>query len=228
MIEQIKHLFSVPGITFLLVVNREQLEESIKSKYGRGVKATSYLQKFINLWLSLPRKSDYNNDDGEKYLNHIFHQMLDEDEKIYNEDAIKILLELTKYLKPSLREIEQILSYFAIIQNMRGNTDYHSSYQAMIAFICFLKVSHPKLINQIESENITTDELINSCGLPLTFQNEYQFTYIQFLYDLIRYDLSTEDERREIINQNPNTQLYRNVPNNLMKIICNWLSEISN
>ncbi|EJL6905740.1 hypothetical protein NMT21_003942, partial [Vibrio cholerae] len=57
LLEQVKHLFSVKGITFLLVTNRSQLEESIKSQYGQGIDPVNYLHKFINVWLSMPRSS---------------------------------------------------------------------------------------------------------------------------------------------------------------------------
>ncbi len=88
LVEQIKHLFSVPGITFLLVVNREQLQESIKSRYGNGVEATLYLQKFVNLWISLPRKSEHYQDNGIQYIKHALDLMLEEGEKVVNTDVI--------------------------------------------------------------------------------------------------------------------------------------------
>ncbi len=43
LIESIKHLFCVPKITFILVMNRNQLEEAVRCEYGNGVDATKYL-----------------------------------------------------------------------------------------------------------------------------------------------------------------------------------------
>ena len=43
-LESIKHLFSVPHITFVLVMNRTQLEEAVRCEYGSGVDAARYLQ----------------------------------------------------------------------------------------------------------------------------------------------------------------------------------------
>jgi predicted KAP-like P-loop ATPase len=56
-IEIIKHLFAVPNITFVLVMNKIQLEASVRNEYGT-VEASKYLQKFINLWISLPKNKD--------------------------------------------------------------------------------------------------------------------------------------------------------------------------
>lgn len=105
LVEQIKHLFSVPGITFLLVVNKTQLEESVKARYGNGIEATVYLQKFVNVWLSLPRTSGYrfdHQDDGARYIEHVLGSMLDEGERAANEDAKGLLCDLVKTTQPSL------------------------------------------------------------------------------------------------------------------------------
>jgi hypothetical protein len=117
LIEQIKHLFSVRGFTFLLIVNRKQLEESIKSKYGL-IDATKYLQKFVHLWLALPRKSDQHEDHGVKYVRHAMSTMCDKSENIVNQEAVELIEELVRYLRPSFRDIERTLSYFALIQNI--------------------------------------------------------------------------------------------------------------
>jgi predicted KAP-like P-loop ATPase len=46
-LENIKHLFSVPNIVFILSMNRSQIEESIRCEYGTQVHASKYLQKFV-------------------------------------------------------------------------------------------------------------------------------------------------------------------------------------
>ena len=55
LVEKVKHLFSVTNIVFLLVMHREQLEESIRCVYGVNIDANTYLQKFVNLHCTLPR-----------------------------------------------------------------------------------------------------------------------------------------------------------------------------
>ena len=61
LLERIKHIFSVPHIAFVLLINRRQLEEQVKARYGSGIDAENYLHKFIHLNLHLPKKesSDY-------------------------------------------------------------------------------------------------------------------------------------------------------------------------
>ena len=55
-LEKIKHLFSVKNVVFLLVMNKQQLEEAIKSVYGANIDAHTYLQKFINVETSIPKR----------------------------------------------------------------------------------------------------------------------------------------------------------------------------
>ncbi len=54
LIERIKHFFDVPNLVFVLVMNREQLEHSVKGVYGAETDAAVYLGKFLHLSLRLP------------------------------------------------------------------------------------------------------------------------------------------------------------------------------
>ncbi|HCD9054578.1 TPA: hypothetical protein NEG01_005482, partial [Klebsiella quasipneumoniae] len=58
LLERIKHLFSVDGLIFLLVMNREQFEKGILRRYG-DIDSRLYLNKFIHCWFSLPKKNAF-------------------------------------------------------------------------------------------------------------------------------------------------------------------------
>lgn len=53
-LEVIKHFFAIPGVAFILGVNLEALENSVKARYGPDIDASAYLRKFINVSLALP------------------------------------------------------------------------------------------------------------------------------------------------------------------------------
>ncbi|MEQ1815588.1 MAG: P-loop NTPase fold protein [Nitrosomonas sp.] len=59
-IERIKHLFDVPNLVFVLLLNRIQLENAIQGVYGSNTDAATYLRKFVNLFLRLPKVYSYN------------------------------------------------------------------------------------------------------------------------------------------------------------------------
>ncbi len=55
-LEIIKHFFSVPGIVFVLSIDKEQLGNAIRGYYGSDrIDADEYLRRFIDLEYSLPR-----------------------------------------------------------------------------------------------------------------------------------------------------------------------------
>ncbi|MDA8098490.1 MAG: P-loop NTPase fold protein [Nitrospiraceae bacterium] len=74
LLEKIKHIFSVPKIVFILVMNRTQMEESVKSQYGMGIDATEYLQKFINIWCTLPKNESADTNDVKTYIRSVVSQ----------------------------------------------------------------------------------------------------------------------------------------------------------
>lgn len=60
LLEIIKHFFNVPGVHFVLGVNLKELQNSVRARYGAGVDAGTYLQKFITLHFNLPQLGDRN------------------------------------------------------------------------------------------------------------------------------------------------------------------------
>lgn len=49
LLERVKHIFNVPGIVFVLAIDRDQLCHAIQSVYGHGFDAKGYLRRFIDL-----------------------------------------------------------------------------------------------------------------------------------------------------------------------------------
>jgi hypothetical protein len=54
LLERIKHFFSIPGITFVLSMEPDQLQHSVRALYGSGFDAKGYLRRFIDLDFPLP------------------------------------------------------------------------------------------------------------------------------------------------------------------------------
>lgn len=226
LLEQVKHLFSVKGITFLLVTNRSQLEESIKAKYGQGIDPTNYLHKFINVWLSMPRSSGEYNDHGYQFLQYALNSMTDDNEEIINSDVVKVLNDIVKFYQPSFREIERVLSYFSIINNMSGSTRYLLSYQYMIAIVCYLKACKPNslaLVNgKLDYTTIITESRLNE--VP----NDGPFFSLDYVIKLIRFDLSDEVTRQKMLDEKEvQIESFGRMPKDLIITIISWLSEIS-
>ncbi|MEC5145788.1 P-loop NTPase fold protein [Chitinophaga sp. 212800010-3] len=55
LLEKVKHLFNVPGIVFVLSIDKIQLGNAIKGFYGsENIDSSEYLRRFIDLEFSLP------------------------------------------------------------------------------------------------------------------------------------------------------------------------------
>ncbi|EOA6545477.1 TPA: P-loop NTPase fold protein [Vibrio vulnificus] len=226
LLEQVKHLFSVKGITFLLVTNREQLEESIKSKYGQGINPTNYLHKFINVWLTMPRASDEYNDNGYQFLQNALSGMKEENEVIVNTESVSVLNDIVKFYQPSFREIERMLSYFSIINNMLGSQRYLENYQYMISMVCYLKACQPNCLKVVNGK-LNSSHIIEAARLD-EIDSSASYYSLQYVNKLVRFDLADEDTRKQMLEERE-IQIDRmgRTPQNLLKTISSWLSEIN-
>lgn len=54
LLEAAKHLFAVPGVVFVLALNRSELAHSVKTLYGGEFDAVSYLRRFFDVDFRLP------------------------------------------------------------------------------------------------------------------------------------------------------------------------------
>lgn len=57
LLERIKHLFDVPKVVFVLTLDKEQLETSLRAVYGADLDASEYLRRFVDLEFSVPTPS---------------------------------------------------------------------------------------------------------------------------------------------------------------------------
>ena len=126
MLENIKHVFDVPNINFVLVSNLKQLEDSINHCYGIGVNAQKYLDKFIRYSLRLP--AECLSDQTLAAIRHaeglIEKSALLEKAKFLANTKIapiaQFLAALIKENKLSLREVESLVRHMEIAQLFGG------------------------------------------------------------------------------------------------------------
>lgn len=146
MLEKIKHLFSVENVNFLLVINKGQLQESIRATYGANINAHTYLQKFITIEATLPKKKGRNSD-IQRYCHYLADQY-----DIGNRDWVELFTSLGTQLNCSLRELERIYSNLAImLMTERPSADINT---ALISAICVLKVMRPGIFLRMTESNV--------------------------------------------------------------------------
>lgn len=139
LLEKIKHFFSVPGVTFLLVSSFAQLESAVRFAYG-NIDAQTYLEKFYHLKILMPAGTANRLDlSALTYSNFLG----------LNQRAAQIMDEFCRVNLLSLRTLERIVTYWKIIELSvpKGGLRVH---ELMIP-LCIIKVLRPPLYELIRS-----------------------------------------------------------------------------
>ncbi|NCU05142.1 MAG: hypothetical protein GXC73_14270 [Chitinophagaceae bacterium] len=179
-LEQMKHFFSVPGIIFVLSIDKEQLGNAVKGVYGsEHINAAEYLRRFIDIEYSIPSPSV---SDFCKYLydyydfSFFFHNQMRVNIPEFRgeEEFFKLYSELLfSEKKLTLRQIEKIYSHARI-----GLTFFKSNYYlfpTVYVYLIFLFHYKPTLFDQIKERKIPVENfLIDVCsGMPNPFKKEH-------------------------------------------------------
>ena len=116
MLEQIKHVFDVEKLTFVLVANMDQLRAAVTHRYGLE-DANTYLDKFVKFRVALPELSSSG---GGRYLPNAvshFEMLVASDDKLSGlvEDSLKWIVEhLIRHTRLSLRQVESLVRNLSI------------------------------------------------------------------------------------------------------------------
>lgn len=225
LIENIKHLFTVKNLKFILITNKTQTNASIKKRYGQEIDAHIYLQKFVDLWISLPRTETPYVSDTSTYIRHLINQTTTPEEKIKNQTSLEILKDIFAANKTSFRGIQKTLSYFAIFHNSDPKTEYYDYYQAMVAISCYSKVENPKIMTAIMQRE--DHKKITSMLFPSQPTGNRIYTR-EFTALIIKYLTSGAEEQERMIKEKEfQTDFGRAIPEDCLQQIQNTLSLFS-
>lgn len=156
LLEKVKHLFDIPGIIFVLGVDREQLGHSIKSVYGQNMKVDGYLRRFVDLNFELP---GHNTTIFVKYLLGkfgltVFFAKRMQSTKYRHADEsdtfITSFAALAKVFNLSLRDIEHCIGVLALIA---GNTEEQ---QMLLPFLLSPLIIIRHMNKELYSEFVTS------------------------------------------------------------------------
>lgn len=165
-LEKIKHFFSVPNVVFVLVMNKEQLEESIRSVYGANIDAHTYLQKFIHIETTLPKRAVFRDAND---LNIYSKRLLELHALEHWGDGpmiIQCMAPLAAHFDLSLRQLEKTYTNLAIIYST--SSEDHLRLVPIITFIATLKVVQPKIFRKLSTGQITYGDLVQQLGFSTT------------------------------------------------------------
>jgi hypothetical protein len=168
LLEIVKHFFAVSNVHFVLGVNLHALEHSVRARYGQGIDAAKYLQKFVMLEMRLPNKPSHHDapESCLTYLDKIAPFLIRDP----NLSAVlrEVVAPIAKYRKVTLRDVQRILTIIAIGQQRFPKIPFETGYQGY-AIVCVsaavLKVLSPATYANIRAGSVTISELIDHLAL---------------------------------------------------------------
>jgi hypothetical protein len=146
LLENIKHLFSVSGVVFILATDSDQLGHSIRSVYGQGIDAGAYLRRFIDQTYQLPEPS------YEQFAELLFKKL--NMQTLWEQRNIEIGVKsmtpaaifggCSQMFRLSLREQEQCCSKIrAVISN-------YQTHMVHYVYLCYLLMAQIKVVDDYQ------------------------------------------------------------------------------
>lgn len=160
-LEVIKHFFSVPHVHFVLGVNLESLENSVKFSYGNDIKAQAYLKKFIQLKIELP--DEVGNENMSRpanivYLGNILAEM--EIPRHIADKIHKTIRYVAKVNSVSIRDIRAIVSQVPLAsEEFIGNDKYLSGWVDVFVDLLVVKSVRPDLYPNFLNATVSEEDL---------------------------------------------------------------------
>lgn len=182
LLETVKHLFSVEGVTFILGVNRGELAHSVRGVYGERFNAEKYLSRFIDIDIDLPRPqtdrlvdSIMKEVDIEKSLVSNQMEILDYDGK-----DTSIIKEFLASSELSIRDIVQSIHHLGLILASLPS-DYYALLP-MTVILLTLRTADRDLYSRFIRGEATDEDVVNnffSWPSLRTFVNTHKGAYIE-------------------------------------------------
>lgn len=163
-LEQMKHFFSVPGIVFVLSIDKNHLASAVRGFYGsEQINTDEYLRRFIDLEYSIPapKNKDYCKYLFEYYSFNEFY--LSTERHKYNEfknDAdslFKMAVLLFNKIDATLRQQEKIFGQTRLILGSFQPNQYTFSH--LLFVLVYIKAMKNELYRKIETNALALQEL---------------------------------------------------------------------
>lgn len=178
LIEQLKHIFEIPNLAFILTVNKKELSNTIKGIYGSEMDGYAYYKKFTTHDFTL-----YPIEQIDEILINEFIKYTTNKYNEYNlsHDFIGMASSLSKRLNLSLRDIEQVLDHLYYIKE-KVTQEYHKEYLIICFFYRAVYVKDYHLLTTYRREF----ELIYNNEIKLKENNNSNISIINNLLEDIR------------------------------------------
>ena len=174
LLEKIKHLFSVENVNFVLVTNKRQLKNSIKTVYGGDIDADLYLQSFLTLSKMLPKK-EIEEGSPENFYMSFCEQVVEDHEMSANQhwsgkDLADLLSYYAAHFNLSLRQIEKSARLLTLHFAQK-----RCSYMQLAVFIAVLAAIDSETTGKIARKQLGLADLKQQFNIAAFFENRLKY-----------------------------------------------------
>lgn len=198
LLERIKHLFDVPGVAFILLVNRDQIESYVRTVYGESVDARAYLLKFANLFVDLPNhQPGMREEKGRDEFCRLLFQHYDfpvpgDDSDILGR-SVRVFV---RHFGLTLREIERVFTQLALYYgSLPKNQLTHGLF---IALLAILKVRHPALYRSLATQSISAVKFFSETRLDQIEKSSGDGVERDWMMDILNFCLLSDEELAKV------------------------------
>jgi hypothetical protein len=157
LLENIKHLFGVKGVYFVIATDSTQLAHSIEAIYGSRFDSNRYLRRFFDQEYTLPEP------DNLSFSSFLFQRHPTVSKSMFSpleaegshDGTVRLLALYSTFFKLSLRDQEQALSMLEAISFFHDGEKIHLG---MILIFVILKIKDSSLFESIYSSGLISKE----------------------------------------------------------------------
>ena len=164
-LETVKHLFSVPGVVFVIAADWSQLAAAAKQRYGADIDVGGYLRRFvdINMALPVPSPERFCQAQFERFGLDAAFKARNHDQTRYDRDhVVDVFNRLFATTGCSLRDQERCFSLLSLA--IRSTPQDHLLHALFLASLIVLKVKNPTLYKRYVADPSIYKEVIQYFG----------------------------------------------------------------
>lgn len=155
LLEIVKHLFDIPGLTFIFMIDIEQLSHSVKTVYGHGMDATGYLCRFFDYITRMPKPSIKTYIETNLAEVELYADCNEEDKRLFFDFFEQICQEFVL----SLRDIDTIIASYKMMLDVFLRKYLCIEAQGLYLFYLVLKYKEKDEFNNLFIKGIATDKM---------------------------------------------------------------------
>lgn len=164
-LEVVKHFFSVPGIVFVLSIDKEQLGNSIRGYFGsEHINTDEYLRRFIDLEYSLPspKVGEFIRYLFEKSGINVFIKNPKRQNTYFDRNESDQFFSMANtffmHNNSDLRSIEKILFHLSIV--LKSFSPASRTLPEVLFILLYMKFKNQNMYGKIKNRNLKPEELL--------------------------------------------------------------------